>query len=93
VPSNDPDARRVPVPVPPLGAGDQEILLNQWLVDPGAPVSEGDRVAEVLVAGIVFHIAATADGTLDGIEVGSRHKVAEGDVLAWIVPDSAEGVV
>ncbi len=55
---------KTPIILPNLGAGDQEIRLVQWLVESGDNVIEGDRVAEVLVGGILFHVSSPADGVL-----------------------------
>ncbi len=48
--------------LPDLGAGDQQVRLAQWLVETGDGVIEGDRVVEVLVGGVLFHVAAPTDG-------------------------------
>ena len=75
---------RVAVVVPELGAGEQPIQFLQWVVDVGSTVHAGDRVAEILVTGIVFHVAVPVDGVLSAIEVSSRSTLNAGDVLGWI---------
>lgn len=66
-----------PIILPDLGAGDQPIRLAQWLVESGDTVVQGDRVAEVLVGGVLFHVASPADGVvqrtieLEGMLLGS----------------------
>ncbi len=82
-----PDSSRIAVAVPELGAGEQTVRFLQWLVDVGSPVCSGDRVAEVLVSGIVFHVAAPADGVLVEIETASRTGISPHDVLGWIEPE------
>lgn len=78
---------RVPIAVPDVGAVEQTVRFLQWLVDIGSPVHCGDRVAEVLVAGIVFHIPAPVDGVLAEIETSARTGLSTGDVLGWIEPE------
>ena len=53
-----------PIVLPNLGAQEHQIRLVQWLVDTGDRVLEGDRVAEVLVGGVLFHVAAPAEGVV-----------------------------
>lgn len=74
----------VTVVVPELDAGDEPVQLVQWLVDPGAPVHTGDRIAELLVAGVVFHLASPADGVLIRRFKSAHSRVATGEVLACI---------
>ena len=75
---------RVPVTVPELDSRTRSIQLVQWLVDPGASVHEGDRIAELLVAGVVFHLASPADGVISGVAIRAHSRVGIGDVLGWI---------
>ncbi len=53
-----------PIVLPDLGASGQPIRLAQWLIESGDGVIEGDRVAEVLVGGMLFHVSAPADGVV-----------------------------
>lgn len=74
----------VPVIVPELDSRSRPVQLVQWLVDPGAAVLEGDRIAELLVAGVVFHLASPADGVISGVAIRAHSRVGIGDVLGWI---------
>lgn len=74
--------RRVPITLPELG-GDRT-TLSLWYARPGDRVFEGDRVAEVLLAGATFDIPAPATGTL-------RDRLAlRGDLLT---PGQVLGVI
>lgn len=70
--------------LPELGAGGEMIRLSGWLVEPGDTVVVGDRVAEVLVRGITFDVAAPETGVLTAIRTPLDAVVAPGDVLGWI---------
>lgn len=85
--SSSPDsAPLTPVVVPDLGARSQPVQLVQWLVDPESRVHAGDRIAELLVAGVVFHLPAPADGVLTTIRIRAHSPVKVGDVLGGIDP-------
>lgn len=71
------DLLDIPVLLPDLGAGDVPIRFAQWLVESGEPVMEHDRIAEVLVGGVLFHVASPAEGTL-------RHLVEREDTILRI---------
>lgn len=85
--ANEP--QRAAIKVPTLGAGHAPLLLVQWLVDLHTPVLCGDRVAEVLTAGVVFQVPAPAAGTLAAVEKGMRTTVQEGDIIGWIERDDS----
>jgi pyruvate/2-oxoglutarate dehydrogenase complex dihydrolipoamide acyltransferase (E2) component len=75
----------LPVILPDLGT-ETEIRVSSWLVDLGDRVEAGDRVAEVLMRGITFDVAATAAGVLTGIAKPLDAVVRPGDTLGWIEP-------
>ncbi|MFO1094044.1 MAG: lipoyl domain-containing protein [Planctomycetaceae bacterium] len=81
------DPRRVPVIVPELDARTSPMQLVQWLVDAGTSVQAGDRIAELLVSGVIFHLAAPEEGVLSSRVVRDRAPVQIGDVLGWIDVD------
>lgn len=83
------DTGLLPVTVPELDDRSQPLLLVQWLVDPGAKVHAGGRIAELLVAGVVFHLASPNDGVLQRMSVSAHSPVRIGDVLAWIRPHAS----
>lgn len=82
------EPRRAAIRVPDLDSGPQPLLLVQWLVDPGTEVLEGDRVAEVLVSGILFQVASPVAGRLARFEKGQRATVMSGEVIGWIESES-----
>ena len=49
-------------------------VVSTWFAEDGAPVREGDLLAEVQVSKIADEIHAPSAGTL-------RHKIAEGEVI------------
>jgi pyruvate/2-oxoglutarate dehydrogenase complex dihydrolipoamide acyltransferase (E2) component len=56
----------------------------QWLVDVGMHVEEGDRVAEVLTGGVLFHVPAPASGNLVMVVRGDGALIEVGDMLGVI---------
>jgi pyruvate/2-oxoglutarate dehydrogenase complex dihydrolipoamide acyltransferase (E2) component len=86
VSSSQPEA---PVVVPKLDHPSRRVQLVQWLVDPGTAIHAGDRIAELLVAGVVFHLAAPVDGVLSRVAVRAHTPVRTGEILCWIDPAGA----
>lgn len=62
---------------------DDEAVITSWLVSDGASVSEGDMVAELMVAKIQYELHATATGTLTILKE-IDDVVAKGDCVATI---------
>ena len=56
------ESLRVPITVPELGS--DRVTFSLWHVRTGDRVTEGDRVAEVLIPGAIFDVSAPASGTL-----------------------------
>lgn len=79
---------RHPVILPELGA-DDEIRLSGWLVENSESVEEGDRLAEVLIGGIIFSLDAPAAGRLVQRHRRVNAVLRTGDTLGWI--EDAEG--
>jgi pyruvate/2-oxoglutarate dehydrogenase complex dihydrolipoamide acyltransferase (E2) component len=52
----------IPIALPELGS--PHATLSLWHVRPGDRVFEGDRVAEVLLPGALFDVAAPVNGIL-----------------------------
>ena len=77
---------RKPIVLPDLGAS--PVYFSLWLADPGDPVFEGDRLAEVLAAGASFDVAAPATGRLVERHAWPRDLLAPGQVLGVV---EAEG--
>ncbi len=67
------ESRRVAITVADLGA--PRVTFSLWHVRIGDRVTEGDRVAEVLVPGAVFDVPAPVSGTL------AERTVQPGDPL------------
>ena len=72
------------IQLPELGLEDKAARISGWLVDVDDVVVAGDVVAEVLLPGITFDVAATHSGKLVQIERPMDAIVATGDVLGWI---------
>jgi pyruvate/2-oxoglutarate dehydrogenase complex dihydrolipoamide acyltransferase (E2) component len=68
--------------VPELGA--ERIAFSLWHVRPGDKVTEGDRVAEVLIPGAVFDVSAPATGTLAERTAQPGDAVRAGSVIGEI---------
>ncbi|HXY32792.1 MAG TPA: lipoyl domain-containing protein [Planctomycetaceae bacterium] len=75
---------RVPLTLPDLGAGNEDLRVSCWLVDLGDAVDEGDRVVEILMDGVTFDVLAERSGTLTRIERPLDAVVRTGDVLGWL---------
>lgn len=73
-----------PIVIPELGADELPITISSWLVDPGETVEAGDRLVELLVAGITFDVAAPESGVLQAIEREVNSQVQPGEVVGWI---------
>lgn len=82
--SADADIDGTAIKLPDLGVGDAPVKLVQWLVEPGAEVIAGERVAEVLADGVLFHVAAPATGVLATIHISSGAQLSSNDVLGRI---------
>lgn len=80
-------ALRTPIALPELGTS--RVTFSLWYVRPGDRVFEGDRVAEVLIPGATFDVAAPANGTLIERVVFSTDLLAPGQVLGWLEEDGS----
>lgn len=74
--------RRTPIALPELGT--PRVIFSLWYVRPGDRVVEGDRVAEVLIPGATFDVAAPATGRLAERLALSTDALTPGQVLGWI---------
>jgi pyruvate/2-oxoglutarate dehydrogenase complex dihydrolipoamide acyltransferase (E2) component len=77
-----PVTQRIPVVLPDLGS--QQTTIVQWLVEVPAKVTSGDRILELLADGVLFHLAAEADGWLVQQECRRGCGVTPGETLGWI---------
>ena len=63
--------------------GQQKALqLVQWLVEPGAEVLSGDRLAEVVAAGVLFYVQSPFNGMIVSLDKPTGAQVNPGNVLA-----------
>jgi pyruvate/2-oxoglutarate dehydrogenase complex dihydrolipoamide acyltransferase (E2) component len=60
------------------------VTLSLWYVRPGDVVIEGDRVAEVLIPGATYDVAAPATGKLAERLALSSDVLTTGQILGWI---------
>ena len=77
-------AARYELTLPELGMEEGPITVCLWLVEPGAPVAEGDPIAEVLAGAAVIDLPSPADGVLLERLVAEDEPIEVGQVLAVI---------
>jgi pyruvate/2-oxoglutarate dehydrogenase complex dihydrolipoamide acyltransferase (E2) component len=73
------DNNRVEITLPDLGT--TRVKFSLWYVQLGDQVWAGDRIAEVLIPGATFDIAAPSTGTLIERHSQPNDSVAHGQVL------------
>jgi len=76
------ESQRVPIPAPELGSDRARFSL--WHVRVGDCVTEGDRVAELLIPGAIFDVAAPVSGMLVDRTAQPGDAVVAGQVLGSI---------
>jgi pyruvate/2-oxoglutarate dehydrogenase complex dihydrolipoamide acyltransferase (E2) component len=76
------EPKRVAIVLPDLGS--PRVSFSLWYVRAGDTVYEGDRVAEVLIPGATFDVAAPVTGTLTERLVLPDDALVTGQVLGWI---------
>ncbi len=79
------EPRSVPVTVPELGAA--RAAFSLWHVRIGDRVTEGDRVAEVLIPGAVFDISAPTTGVFTERGVQPGDALRAGQVIGAVRED------
>jgi pyruvate/2-oxoglutarate dehydrogenase complex dihydrolipoamide acyltransferase (E2) component len=72
----------VPITVPELGS--DRATFSLWHVRAGDRVTEGDRVAELLVPGAVFDVPAPATGVLAERSAKPNDPLSVGQILGTI---------
>lgn len=77
--------------IPELGAEGREVTLVNWLVPQGERVIAGERIAELLVASVLFHLEASRDGRLSAYLVPTGSTVSTGQRIAVINPVEEAG--
>jgi 2-oxoglutarate dehydrogenase E2 component (dihydrolipoamide succinyltransferase)/2-oxoisovalerate dehydrogenase E2 component (dihydrolipoyl transacylase) len=73
---------RVPITLPELGTA--EAVFGLWHVAVGDRVSLGERLAEVLIPGVVVELQAGAAGVLAEATVQTGAKLSAGEALGSI---------
>ncbi|HWB01352.1 MAG TPA: lipoyl domain-containing protein [Pirellulales bacterium] len=73
---------RHPVVMPDLGL--ENVSLSLWLVDEGAPVTEGDRIVEVQADGVTVDLPAPVSGVLIETRVDEDEPIVPGQALGTI---------
>lgn len=68
--------------LPDLGLA--RVIVGVWLVDEGARVTEGDRLVEVISAGVTVDLSAPASGMLVAQLVEEDEPLAVGQALAVV---------
>ena len=75
----------MPIAVPELGS--DRATFSLWHVQVGDRVTEGDRVAELLIPGAVFDVSAPASGVLAERTAKPNDPLTTGQVLGAIEED------
>jgi len=75
---------RIELCLPELDLDDQPITLSAWLVPRGAPVTAGQRVAEVLAGPATVDLPSPVDGVLVRRLVDLDEPIKVGQPLAVI---------
>ena len=78
-------ADRIPLTVPHMGVV-EEVVVIEWLVDSGTPVSAGQEVVIVETEKAEVALEAPAGGILDITVAASDLELAVGATLAYITP-------
>ncbi len=72
------------VVVPNLGVDQRAATLTNWLVAPGSSIIAGERIAELLVDSILFHLESEFDGKLERLLAPTGAQVKAGEPIAEI---------
>ena len=75
---------KIEIPAPRLNANEDEVLLTEILVSPGASVSEGDPLFSVETTKSSFEVESPASGTIAEIVVDVGNMVAVGSAMAFM---------
>jgi len=78
------DPMPTPIRMPDVAADAASLRVSCWLVDMGDRVEPGDRVVELLTAGMTFDVSAPVAGRLTRINKPLDAAVGPGEVLGWI---------
>jgi pyruvate/2-oxoglutarate dehydrogenase complex dihydrolipoamide acyltransferase (E2) component len=64
-----------------------EGVVVNWFVREGGRVDADESLCEVQIEKVSLDVYAPVAGTLDEIVAGEDDEFADGDTLAWMVPD------
>ena len=78
-------SNRVPVTVPQMGVV-EEVVVIEWLVDPGATVAQGQEVVIVETEKAEVALESPAAGAIEIVVAASDDEVPVGATLAYIDP-------
>lgn len=78
-------SHRVPLAVPQMGVV-EEVVVIEWLVDPGASVAAGQEVAIVETEKAEVALESPAAGSIEIVAPASDNEVPVGAILAYIDP-------
>lgn len=78
-------ARRVPLTVPQMGVV-EEVVVIEWLVDPGATVAQGQEVVIVETEKAEVALESPAAGAIEILAAASDDEIPVGATLAYIDP-------
>ncbi len=78
-------SNRVPLTVPQMGVV-EEVIVIEWLVDPGAAVAQGQEVVIVETEKAEVALESPADGAIEIMVAASDDEVPVGTTLAYIDP-------
>jgi pyruvate/2-oxoglutarate dehydrogenase complex dihydrolipoamide acyltransferase (E2) component len=79
-----------PIVIPELGTDDLPVTISSWFVVPGEAVEVGDRLVELLVAGVTFDVAAQESGVLQAVERDVNATVSSGEIVGWIAAETEQ---
>lgn len=82
--------RHIPISLPELVSAEDSLVFGQWLVDDGEDVLTGDRVAEVLTAGVLLYAVAPAEGAVIRSELRPGATLTVTSNLGVVVPTNKE---
>ena len=76
--------------MPELGLDGVAAFASTWLVEVGSPVSEGDRLLEVVAGSVSIDLPSPVRGTLAETLVDEDDRLETGQLLAIVLADPAD---
>ena len=78
-------SRRVPLTVPQMGVV-EEVVVIEWLVEPGATVAQGQEVVIVETEKAEVALESPAAGAIEILAAASDDEIPVGATLAYLDP-------